>query len=256
MTEESNQLTRLIPQTEVLSVAEYAAGLEFSPSRHETKPWLFCNFAMTVDGQATIDGRSGTIAGKADSELLMALRNRVDAVMVGAGTLRAERYGRIVPDPKARELRAEMGLSEDPIAVIVSGHLNLPWEIPLFSDLGGPVIIFTNSRASVPETSAELTTVRQPGDGVDLAEMMIHLREDLGVKTVLCEGGPTLHGHLWREGLVDELFVTVGPRLAGDEGPEIVSGSLERPIDLELVGLLKDSEGSLMCRYVRSGGGQ
>jgi riboflavin biosynthesis pyrimidine reductase len=113
---------------------------------------MLCNFALTVDGRAAIDGRSGPIAGPADLELLLALRSRVDAVMVGAGTLRAERYGRIIRDPDVRARREAEGLSDDPLAVVVSGSLEIPWEIPLFSDGGGEVVVFTSSEEGVPET--------------------------------------------------------------------------------------------------------
>ena len=64
--------------------------------------------------------------------------------MIGAGTLRAERYGRLVSDPaKLRARRERTGLPHDPLAVIVSGRLDLPWDAPLFTDGGGRVVVFT-----------------------------------------------------------------------------------------------------------------
>jgi riboflavin-specific deaminase-like protein len=216
---------------------------------------MLCNFALTVDGRAAIDGRSGPIAGPADLELLLALRSRVDAVMVGAGTLRAERYGRIIRDPDVRARREAEGLSHDPLAVVVSGSLEIPWEIPLFSDGGGEVVVFTSSEEGAPDTETPVTVIRHE-NGVDLEVAMAYLRDEHGVASVLCEGGPRLHGDLWRAGLVDELFLTVGPRLAGSDGPALISGPLHSPIDLELVGLLSDAEGDLMCRYARADSGQ
>ena len=68
------------------------------------------NFAATLDGRATIEGRSGPIGSDTDTAMLVGLRTRFDAVMIGAGTMRAERYGRLVSDPAKRERRERLGL--------------------------------------------------------------------------------------------------------------------------------------------------
>lgn len=252
MGSETNRLRRLVPDCEPTTVAEYVEGLDFSGSAREDRPYLVCNFAATVDGQAAIDGRSGPIAGPADFELLLGLRSRVDALMVGAGTLRAERYGRVISDPEVRSRREAGGLSPDPLAVIVSGRLEIPWDIPLFTDGGGEVLILTSSEEKIPETETPTSLIRYSGR-VDLLEAMRTLRGDRGIESVLCEGGPTLHGDLWREGLVDELFLTVGARIGGGSEPGILADELDSPVTLELAGLLVDDEGDLMCRYARVG---
>ena len=71
--------------------------------------------------------------------MLVGLRTRVDAVMIGAGTMRAERYGRVIGDPAKRERREREGLPPDPLMVIVSGRLDLPWDAPLFTEGDGRV---------------------------------------------------------------------------------------------------------------------
>ena len=88
--------------------------------------------------------------------MLAGLRTRFDAVMIGAGTMRAERYGRLVAEPEKRERRERLGLPHDPLMVIVSGRLDLPWDAPLFTDGGGRVLIFTASEAEPPETATPL----------------------------------------------------------------------------------------------------
>ena len=125
--------------------------------------------------------------------MLVGLRTRFDAVMIGAGTMRAERYGRLVADQEKRERRERLGLPHDPLMVIVSGRLDLPWDAPLFTEGGGRVLIFTASEAEPPETATSLRVVRHEG-AVDLAEALRHLREERGVRALLCEGGPRLHG--------------------------------------------------------------
>ncbi len=80
------------------------------------RPRVLLNMACTTDGRATVGGRSGPIGNRADHELFHALRAAVDAVLVGAGTVRAERYGRLVRDEPHRRLRAARGLAEEPLA--------------------------------------------------------------------------------------------------------------------------------------------
>ena len=92
--------------------------------------------------------------------MLVGLRTRVDAVMIGAGTMRAERYGRVVGDPAKREQRERDGLAPDPLMVIVSGRLDLPWDAPLFTEGYGQVLIATVARA--PDPPATKTRGQRP----------------------------------------------------------------------------------------------
>ncbi len=89
------------------------------------RPHVLLNMVSTADGRATLGGRSGAISDRADRELFHGLRGTVDAVMAGAGTVRAERYGRIIPSAERRRERLAHGLSEEPLACIVSGRLAL-----------------------------------------------------------------------------------------------------------------------------------
>ena len=89
------------------------------------RPYLLLNMIATADGRASLGGRSGPLGNRADRELFHALRTVVDAVMAGAGTVRAERYGPIVRAPERRRARRERGLEEEPLACIVSGRMAL-----------------------------------------------------------------------------------------------------------------------------------
>ena len=208
------------------------------------------NFAATVDGRAAIAGVSGPIGSEADTAMLAGLRTRFDAVMIGAGTMRAERYGRIVADPEKRQGRERIGLHPDPLMVIVSGRLDLPWDAPLFTDGGGRVLIFTASAAEPAATATPLQVVRHEGF-VDLAAALRQLRHEHGVRALLCEGGPRLHGELEGGGAVDDLFLTIAPKLAGGEAPRILEGELPAVAELELAWLLEE-DGELFARYRRS----
>jgi riboflavin biosynthesis pyrimidine reductase len=185
--------------------------------------------------------------------MLVGLRTRVDAVMIGAGTMRAERYGRVIGDAAKRERRVEEGLSEDPLMVLVSGRLDLPWDAPLFTEGHGEILIATSSSEEPPATQTPVQVVRHP-DGVDLTRLMAVLRAEHGVRALLCEGGPRLHGQLIDGGLVDELFVTHASKLAGGVGPGLVSELAESERDLELGWLLvEDTAGELFARYLMPG---
>ena len=232
------------PTTIAAELGDYDPWADAPPDR----PFLALNFATTLDGRATIEGRSGKIGSDADTAMLVELRTRFDAVMIGAGTMRAERYGRIVAGPEQARRRQARGLAADPLVVIVSGRLDLPWDAPLFTDAASRVLILTASDREPPAVAPALEVVRQES-GVDLAAALALLRAEHDVAALLCEGGPTLHSQLQAGGLADELFLTIAPKLAG-AGPSILEGALPGVPQLELAWLL--AEGSeLFGRYRR-----
>jgi riboflavin-specific deaminase-like protein len=244
---ETHPVRRLLPDEAETTVAEQLTELDLKELAHPDRPYLILNFATTLDGRAAIDGRSGPIGSETDTEMLQRLRTRVDAVMIGAGTMRAERYGRIVSNPDLRAYRERTGLAPDPLAVIASNRLELPWDAGLFTDGGGRVVIFTASDQEPPETATPVTVERHP-DGVDLDRALEWLRRERGIRSVLCEGGPTLHGRLREGGLADELFLTIAPKIAGGEGPRVLEGALPDIDQVELAWLL-ESKGELFARY-------
>jgi riboflavin-specific deaminase-like protein len=230
------------------SGAQSAGGL--------ARPYVMLNMVSTVDGHATLSGRSGPLSSPADRELFHGLRLAVDAVMAGAGTVRVERYGRIIPEESRRQLRIERGLSEEPLACIVSGRLSLQADIPLLADPAARVVILTPSAASLPGCAAEVHYVRAERDGLlDLPTAFAELRERFAVRTLLCEGGPHLNAQLLQAGLVDELFLSLAPTLAGGdpaaggEALRIIAGTeLSPPLDMELLSAL-ESASHLFLRY-------
>jgi riboflavin-specific deaminase-like protein len=244
---ETHRVRRLLPDQAETTVAEQLDTLDLKGLAHPDRPYLILNFATTLDGRAAISGRSGAIGSETDTETLQRLRTRVDAVMIGAGTMRAERYGRMVSDPDFRAYRERTGLAPDPLGVIVSNRLELPWDAGLFTDGGGQVVIFTASEEEAPETATPVTVVRHP-DGVELDKALEWLLTEREVKSVLCEGGPTLHGRLREGGLADELFLTIAPKIAGGEGPRVLEGALPDIDQVELAWLL-ESDSELFTRY-------
>ena len=241
-------MRRLLPDPGETTVEQQLGDYRPWEEPGEERPHVAMNFAATLDGRATIEGRSGQIGSATDTAMLVELRTRFDAVMIGAGTMRAERYGRIVPDQGKRERRERLGLPHDPLVVIVSGRLDLPWDAPLFSE-SGRVLVFTAADEEPPEVESSLRVVRHEGR-VEMREALRYLRRERGIRALLCEGGPRLHSELWSLGLVDELFLTMAPKLTG-AGPSILEGELPAPTPLELAWLL-EQDGELFGRYRRA----
>jgi riboflavin-specific deaminase-like protein len=240
---------RLLPDPRPITVKQQLDSYRPWEQPREDRPVVAVNFAATVDGRATIHGVSGPIGSATDTAMLAGLRTRFDAVMIGAGTMRAERYGRLVDGQGKREHRERIDLPHDPLMVLISGSLDLPWDAPLFTDGGGRVLIFTASDTEPPETATSLRVVRHEG-AVDIPKALLYLRHERGIRALLCEGGPRLHAELEGGGLVDDLFLTIAPKLAGGEAPRIVEGKLPGVAELELAWLLEE-EGELFARYSR-----
>jgi riboflavin biosynthesis pyrimidine reductase len=223
-------MRRLLPDPASVSVSDQLESYRPWEEAREERPLVAMNFVATLDGRATIEGRSGPIGSDADTAMLVGLRGRFDGVMIGAGTMRAERYGRLVSEPETRERRERDGLPPEPLMVLVSGRLDLPWEAPLFTE-GGEVLIFTASETEPPETVSSIEVVRHPG-AVNLTEAVGYLRRERGVRALLSEGGPHLHEQMQADGLVDDLFLTIAPKLSGGGAPRILEGSLPYVVGL------------------------
>jgi riboflavin-specific deaminase-like protein len=242
-------LRRLLPQAAELTAEQLVAELrpwELAPAQ---RPHIAVNMVHTTDGRATVDGRTAPISSVADRQLFHALRTRVDAVMVGAGTLRVERYGRLVRDAARREQRRLAELQPDPLAIVVSGSLELPADLPLLQDPDSRVVVVTASERSIEGVAADVQYMRFPG-GVDLPTALRRLREDARVRSILCEGGPHLNASLAVAGLIDELFLTTFPKLAGGAGALTITDDarLGAPVGLSLLSLCEHA-GELFARY-------
>jgi riboflavin biosynthesis pyrimidine reductase len=168
---------------------------------------------------------------------------------VGAGTARAERYGRIAKSDELRAKREREGLAPDPLAVVVSARLDLPADLPLLQQQGQKVVIATGADAVLQGTQAEIEYLR---GGDDLPLAMSKLRQEHGVRSVLCEGGPTLNSHLFAAGLVDELFLTMSPKVSGGAAAlTIVAGrDLVEPAEMGLVSVAAGDD-QLFTRWRR-----
>src|SRR6202012_4442859 len=134
---------RLYPKSGRVDVPELLNELNLAGAAHPDRPYTLVNFVASADGPPAFRGRSRWLSDEADRELFHGLREHVDAVMAGTGTLRAERYGRMVRDPERRRRRAAGGFPPEPLAVVMGRTGDVPTDIPLFSDPGSRVVVFT-----------------------------------------------------------------------------------------------------------------
>jgi riboflavin-specific deaminase-like protein len=237
----------LYPECRPTSPQELASGLRLGDKAPPDRPYLVLNMVSSLDGKATIEWRTKGLSTDLDRELFHQLRTQADAVMVGAGTVRVERYGRMAKSDALREARQREGLARDPLAVVISARLDLPADLPLLNEPEQRVVIATHSDATLPELGDHVVYERT---GEDLPLLMSRLRERHGVRSVLCEGGPTLNSYLLSAGLVDELWLTLNPKLAGGAAAlTIVAGrELVEPADLEVVSVAEGA-GDLFTRW-------
>jgi riboflavin biosynthesis pyrimidine reductase len=189
------------------------------------RPRVVADMVATVDGRAAVQGRSVALGHPADRALLRELRTAADAILVGSGTLAAERYANLLDDEQ-RARRVADGQPPHPLVVTLSHELALPRDVPLLDEPDVPILVFTyaGEEIAVPEVGAELEVVRLSPDVPLLPAALIALGER-GVRGVLCEGGPTLLRRLVVDGGLDDLLVTVSPLLAAGDAPTILDGA-------------------------------
>jgi len=198
------------------------------------RPGVRLDMIASLDGATALTGVSGGLGGRADHDLFLLLRSLADVVLVAAGTVRAEHYGP----------------SRVPVAV-VTRSCRLDWDAPFFTaPLARPIVVtVAGAPAAARARAAEVAEVVVAGDrDVDLAAALAALG-DRGHRAVLAEGGPILNGQLAAAGLLDELCLTLSPRLVGGDAKRILDGPpVPDPAPLRLCSVC-EQDGFLFLRY-------
>lgn len=187
--------------------------------RPDGRPWLIANMVAGLDGSLAWQGKVAGLSSESDRSLFVRLRGLADAVVVGAGTVRAEGYGPVKLPGARRAERLAAGRAAVPPIVAVSRTLDLDWDAPLWAADVEPrpvVVTVAAAPASALASARRHADVVVAGDeGVDLTRAMAELASR-GMAVVLTEGGPTLLAELVAEGLLDELCLTLTPLFGGD----------------------------------------
>jgi len=213
--------------------------------------WTRAMMLTTLDGAvAGTDGRSGSISSATDRLILSEVRRLCDAVLVGAGTIRAEHYKPMNARAEHQEARAAAGLQPAPVVVIVSHSLDLPWQEPLFHESAQPPIVLTGVHDSSSGTLKRAQAHADVQQIPDLeARTIIGALHARGLSRIVCEGGPTLMTQMAAADLIDEYDISLAPMLAGN-GHGIVDGPLVGITRLHLAQVITD-EGFVFTKYVR-----
>jgi len=235
---------RDIDDTELERLYDYPSEL--------SRPWVQVNFVSSPDGAVTVGGKSQGLSGPADKKVFMLGRTLADVILVGAGTAAIEGYAGVQSGEVRSAARSRLGLAPVPPIAVVSRQASIDPASALVSSPLVPTIVFTCSAAPadrLQSLSAAGADVVITGDSdVNLSVALTEL-DKRGLHRVSCEGGPHLFGALIEAGLVDQLCLTISPKLAGGDASRIAVGPPPAaPRDLDLDSVLTD-DNFLMLRY-------
>lgn len=253
-------MRRLVPDPADIALEDTYSGLVLpAPPAGADRSTVAIGMVASVDGAVTVESTSSGLGGDADAHAFRRLRDACDAIVVGAGTARAEDYG----PPRASAARAAArraaGLAAAPQLIVVTNQVGLEATSRLFTaerDPEVPVPLVVTSGAAPADRVEALAdvaeVVRLGTDEVDLGALLGWCLAR-GWSRVLCEGGPALNGSLLAAGLVDEVFLTLAPILVGGHAGRIARGPAIAAQRLELMEL-HEHDAELLLRYrVRPG---
>jgi riboflavin biosynthesis pyrimidine reductase len=234
-----------ITDAELERVYDYPADLD--------RAWVQVNFVSSVDGAVAVDGQSAGLGNPADRKVFMLGRDLADVVLVGAGTAKAEGYHGVKAGEVRAERRARLGRAPIPPIAVVTARASIDPTSPLLTDTSVPPIVLTTSSASAERRAALAAAgadVVVAGEvEVDLA-VALRALDERGLRRVDCEGGPALFGSLVAADLVDELCLTIAPKLVAGGSGRIAHGPVVPPRDMTLVSALHHGS-ALLLRYRR-----
>jgi riboflavin biosynthesis pyrimidine reductase len=235
--------------------------------RHQDRPgeacWLRANMVASLDGAATLGGRSGGLSGGADQQVFAMLRALADVILVGAETARVEGYRPVRPRTEGvRWAWLRAGRAPSPPIAVVTRRLDLDLASPLLaaSPAHARTIVITTEAAPPGRRAAAAAAA----DVIVAGQQSVDIRAAVGAlaarghRQILTEGGPYLLNQIIEAGLLDELCLTLSPLLAGPGASRIVAGPAPphppgggtSAHELRLAHVLA-GDGHLLCRYLR-----
>ena len=190
---------------------------ERSPEAPPGRPYVALNMVTSVDGKAAVGGSAAPLGSDLDHRLMRAIRAAHDAVLNGAATLRAERVDPRVGSAWAAR-RRERGEPPEPLAVLLTRGGDLPLDRRYFQHPDVPRVILAGADLPAARRAAlerHARVILAPTPTADPAWIVWTLREELGVRRLLVEGGATVNAGLLAAGLFYELFWTLAPKIVG-----------------------------------------
>jgi 2,5-diamino-6-(ribosylamino)-4(3H)-pyrimidinone 5'-phosphate reductase len=183
------------------------------------RPLVILHFAVTADGKvSTSNHTSARFTSTRDKQRLLEVRALADAILVGRGTLETDNMSMDLPDQRLRERRIKEGKSECPLRVILSASGNISISLSVFEKGDAPIVIYSTERMAPAQRRllSEHAAVHVSGsDGLDLFWLLWHLYEHYLVRSLVCEGGPTLVKALAQADVIDEIYLTIAAKIFG-----------------------------------------
>ncbi len=234
---------------------DYTA-LTFPPSPPD-RPYVIVNMVMSADGKTVFEGNEQGIGSKTDQRLMRELRLHADVIFNGAETMRKSGASPRLGDPLLEAIREQRGKPKSGAAAIVTRSGDVPLDRAFFTatDFDAYVYLGHDAPGGVfDRIAATGRAVAQLPQGQPMSWMLAHMKFEVGAELVLSEGGSTINGQLFAEGLVDEFFLTLGPVVVAGRGrPGAVEGvefTRENGPKLTLVHAIPNEEtGEVYLRY-------
>ena len=210
----------------------------------QQRPWIRANFATTVNGVIQMEGRSFGVSGPPDKTVFRFLRSISDAILVGALTAQAEKYASPIPEPHS---------SKAPLLVVATNSLNIEDSHKIFNEESPPLIATSNATfeaypSKIERLSHRARFVAFGNRSIDFPQLFSYLRSQ-GITTLLCEGGPKLVSQLLIAELVDEICLTISPRIGNGTPTGFANIGSSTPIEMHLESSF-EVDGYLFCRYM------
>lgn len=213
-TETLPRATRLLPgPQETIQAEQIYSDLSF-PTKDDSDrdlPYVVINAVSTLDGKISRNGKSSGIGSNVDRRVMRTIRSRCDAILVGAGTVRAEKVSFTIPEDLSI-WRIDHSKTSQPIGVILSRTE----DISSSGMLTDTLILNENVLRDQGRTSHDRE--------IKARDYLYFLKSEHGVKTLLIEGGPTINHRFFEERLVNELFLTLPPKLYGGKENNLLNG--------------------------------
>ena len=193
------------------------------------RPKVIANFAITADGKVSTRNRTpANFTSPRDKRRLLEIRATADAILVGRNTVTTDTMSMTLPDRALRAQRRAKGLAAQPLRIIVSNRGNLDAKWKVFQSSGARRIVFSTTRMPAatrrklePLCELHLFDLKS----VPIANVLDVLRKIYNVRTLLCEGGPTLLRSLIEAGALDVLHLTVAPIIFGGADAPTLTGT-------------------------------
>lgn len=213
------------------------------------QPFVILKTAMSLDGKiATVSGKSKWITSEDSRKIVHQVRDEVDAILVGIGT--------VFHDDPSLTTRLPNGEGHDPVRIILDSRARIPLDARvLHLDSSAKTIVVTTSQASQEKMDqlkqyAEILVVPEQDGRIDLQALMLKLGE-MEVTSILIEGGAEVNASALKSGIVDKAMVFIAPKfIGGREAPGPIGGSgideLTESVSLTDISLKKIGEDILI----------